>query len=46
MLAAILEKDKIPDDKVFHSLIAEEGSCGLMEKPCEKEKAMSRGQTC
>lgn len=46
MLAAILEKDKVPDDKIFHSPVAEEGSCGLLEKACEQQKAVTEGQTC
>lgn len=46
MVTAILEKDKVPDHKIFHSLVAVEGSCGLLEKPCEQQRAMSRGETC
>lgn len=46
MLAAVLEKDKVPDDKIFHSQVAEEGSRGLMEKACGQQKAVGEGQTC
>lgn len=31
MVAAVLEKDKVADHKIFHSLLAVEGSCGLLE---------------
>lgn len=46
MLATISEKDKVPDHKMFPSLVAGEGSCGLLEKPCEQQRAMSIGETC
>lgn len=38
--------DKVPDDKMLHSLVAEQGSCGLMEKSCKLQKAVSGEQTC
>lgn len=46
MVAAILEKDKAADHKIFHSLVAVEGSCGLLEKPCEQQRVQSRAETC
>lgn len=38
MVTAISEKDEVPDHKIFHSLVAVEGSCGLLEKPCEERR--------